>query len=193
MAKRARSEERRPSARLFVALDLPADARARLVDWRDGAIAGRGDLRAVAPEALHVTLVFIGHRPEAEVDAIADVVRGAAAGFDPARLTPLRVAPIPPRRPRLFALDLDDAGGRAAAVQAAVSEALAGAGFHEPERRPFWPHITFARVRRGERARPLAAEPPGEPFEAAEVTLYRSRLSPRGARYEPLARVGLAG
>jgi hypothetical protein len=46
-------------------------------------------------------------------------------------------------------------------------------------------------VRRGEGAAPLEAEPPGEPFEAAEVTLYRSRLSPRGASYEPLVRAVL--
>jgi 2'-5' RNA ligase len=188
VAKTAPSEQR---ARLFVALDLPAEARGRLVEWQEGALAGRSELRAVAPEALHVTLVFIGHRPEPEVDAIADAVVGAARGFAAARLRPVRVAPVPPRRPRLFALDLDDAGGHAAAVQAAVSEALAGGGFYEPERRPFWPHITFARVRRGERAAAIEAQPPGDQFEAGEVTLYRSRLSPRGARYEPLARAEL--
>jgi 2'-5' RNA ligase len=192
VAKRARSEERGPSARLFVALDLPADARSRLVAWRDEALADRPDLRPVAPAALHVTLAFIGHRPEPEVEAIGAAVAGAARGFAPARLRPLGVAPVPPRRPRLFAFDLDDAGGHAAAVQAALSEALATGGFYEPERRPFWPHITFARVRRGERADAIEADPPSDPFEAAEVTLYRSRLSPRGASYEPLVRAELA-
>jgi 2'-5' RNA ligase len=189
VAKRAPSEQR---ARLFVALDLPAEARSRLVEWQEAALAGRPDLRPVAPEALHVTLVFIGHRPEPEVEPIAQAVVGAARGFAPARLRPLRVAPVPPRRPRLFALDLDDADGHAGAVQAAVSEALATGGFYEPERRPFWPHITFARVRRGARAEPLDDGPPGEPFDVGEVTLYRSRLSPRGASYEPLVRAALS-
>jgi 2'-5' RNA ligase len=77
-------------------------------------------------------------------------------------------------------------------VQAAVSEALEAGGWYEPERRPFWPHITFARVRRGERAGPIEDDPPGDWFDASEVTLYRSRLSPRGARYEPIERVALA-
>jgi 2'-5' RNA ligase len=34
--------------------------------------------------------------------------------------------------------------------------------------------------------------PDGEPFEASQVTLYRSHLSPRGARYEPIEVFGLS-
>jgi 2'-5' RNA ligase len=33
--------------------------------------------------------------------------------------------------------------------------------------------------------------PPAAPFEARELTLYRSTLRPQGALYEPLARVTL--
>jgi 2'-5' RNA ligase len=85
-------------------------------------------------------------------------------------------------------------------VQAAVSLALSDGGFHEPERRPFWPHVTFARVARGaggtgSGARvpvpPVELPPPPEPFSASAVTLYRSHLSPRGSSYEALARVRL--
>jgi 2'-5' RNA ligase len=175
-----------------VALDLPGGARERLVAWRAEALRGREDLRPVAPESLHLTLVFLGYRPEKEVPAIAETVLRAVAGLHAARLRPLRVAAVPPRRPRLFALDLDDEGGRAAAAQSALSDALAARRFYRPEKRPFWPHVTFARVKRDARAAPLDAEPPpGEAFDAGEVTLYRSLLSPRGARYEALARVEL--
>ena len=34
---------------------------------------------------------------------------------------------------------------------------------------------------------------PSAPFDAADVTLYRSHLSPRGARYEALERLRLDG
>ena len=72
---------------------------------------------------------------------------------------------------------------------------LAAARLYRPEKRPFWPHITFARVKRGERrAPPVEAQGlPSAPFDAAEVTLYRSHLSPRGARYEALERLRLDG
>jgi 2'-5' RNA ligase len=182
-----------PRARLFVALELPADARDALTKWQAEALAGRDtELRAVAPEALHVTLAFLGSRPEREIDAIAKAVREAVARERAPRLEPQAVKPIPPRRPRLFALDLADPEGTAAAVQATTSKALEQGGFYTPEKRPFWPHVTVARVRRGARVRTEPAAPPAvDPFTAREVVLYRSHLHPRGARYEPLTRLPL--
>lgn len=91
----------------------------------------------------------------------------------------------------LVALDLSDDGGRATALQGAVSDSLAAADLHEPEPRPFWPHLTLARLRKGARWRPLEGRPDLAPFEAAAVTLYRSHLSRSGARYEALHRCPL--
>jgi RNA 2',3'-cyclic 3'-phosphodiesterase len=183
--------ESRPSrARLFVALDLPDDAREELVRWRAGALE-HPDLRLVAPEALHVTLVFLGHLPEEEIPRIAGALPSEAAA---PRMHAIGVKPVPPRGPRLFALDLADHDGRAGRIQAAVSDSLEALGLYEPEKRPFWPHVTLARVRKGGRVRRLdVSDPPADPWVGTAVTLYRSRLSREGARYEPLHRVALAG
>ena len=62
---------------MFLALDLPEEARDRLVEWRDLILDGRRDVRPVRPEALHVTLVFLGWQDEPAADRIADA---AAAG-----------------------------------------------------------------------------------------------------------------
>jgi 2'-5' RNA ligase len=172
-----------------VALDLPPDARAALARWRDLLVAPRDDLRPVAEEALHVTLAFLGYRPEKEVAAIAEAMSTAVRerGSSPV-LAPGEVKPVPPRRPRLFALDLEDTDGACVRLQQAVSDALESKRFYEPEKRPFWPHVTLARVKRNQRAQPLPAGPPPlEPFRAPQVTLYRSILRPQGARYEALA------
>src|SRR3954451_24498328 len=67
-----------PRARLFVALDLPEETREGLVAWREEALTDPA-LRPVAPESLHVTLAFLGHRPEEEVEEIAEAVRESAA------------------------------------------------------------------------------------------------------------------
>lgn len=180
-----------PRARLFLALDLPEPARASLASWRDTLVADRSDLRPVSPEALHVTLVFLGWQDESAAPKIADAAFGALPAGPPPRLTPVGVRSLPPRNPRLFALDLEDEGGRAAALQASASAALEARGWYRPEKRPFWPHLTLARVKRRERrVAPLPDHPPppSEPFEAPVVTLYRSTLRPQGALYEPLAR-----
>ena len=181
---------------MFVALDLPADARAGLAAWRDMLVEGRRDLRPVRAEALHVTLVFLRWQDEAAAEAIADATfaarpNGAAAPL----LTPASVRSLPPRDPRLFALDLEDEGGRAGALQAAVSGALEAGRWYRPEKRPFWPHITLARVKRGERrVAPLPGDPPApaEQFAGEQLTLYRSTLRPQGALYEPLAQAPAA-
>jgi RNA 2',3'-cyclic 3'-phosphodiesterase len=180
-----------PRARLFLALDLPDEARTSLASWRDQLILRRDDLRPVRPEALHVTLVFLGWQDESAAPRIAEAAFAALPAVTPPRLTPAEVRALPPRNPRLFALDLEDEGDRATALQAAASAALEAGGWYRPEKRPFWPHLTLARAKRGERrVRPIldGAPPPRDPFETPVVTLYRSTLRPQGALYEPLAR-----
>jgi RNA 2',3'-cyclic 3'-phosphodiesterase len=177
---------------MFVALDLPEGPRDEIAAWRDQLVAGRTDLRPVAPQALHVTLAFLAWQNESDAPTIAEAAFAAARNVAAPRLTPTELRPLPPRRPRLFALDLEDEEGRAVALQAAVSEALASARYYRPEKRPFWPHVTLARVKRGARAGPLEGPPPpAEPFTAGAVTLYRSTLRPQGAVYDALHRFEL--
>jgi 2'-5' RNA ligase len=176
---------------MFLALDLPGDARDALAAWRDALLASRTDVRPVRPEALHVTLVFLGWQDESAAERIADAAFGSLPAGPPPRLTPTEVRPVPPRGARLFALDLDDEDSRATALQGAMSDALEAGGWYRPEKRPFWPHITLARVKRGERRVPPPPEqpaPPREAFDAGVVTLYRSTLRPQGAIYDPLRR-----
>ena len=180
--------------RLFLALDLPETTRAELLGWRQRALAGRDDLRPLAPEALHVTLVFLGYLPEKKLEQTVTAAFEGIRDLSAPRLAVRDVRAVPPRDPRLFAFDLSDEGGDATTLQAAASQALAAARLCRPEKRPFWPHVTFARVKRGQRRVPPVPgdDLPQTPFAAAQVTLYRSHLSPRGARYEPLERVKLA-
>ena len=181
--------------RLFLALELSSSVRDAVVAWRSAASRDRDDLRPVAPEALHVTLVFLGYQYEKEVGRIASTAFDAGRELPAPALSPAGVVSLPPRgAPRLFALDLADPSGDCSVLQSAASEALASGRFYKPEKRPFWPHVTLARVKKGvKRAAPLSDSPSLElePFVASEVTLYRSTLRPQGALYEPLERLSL--
>jgi 2'-5' RNA ligase len=178
------------SARLFAALELPAEVRAALGAFGHAA-AGRDEaLRAVGEEGLHVTLAFLGHRPEDEIDPARAAVR-AVQGTAPelALGEPLWLAP---RRPHVLSVALDDADGTLASLQAQVTERLDEALAWEPERRPFRPHVTVARVRRGARPRTRDLPPaPSASFTGEAVVLYRSHLGGGPARYEALERVAL--
>jgi 2'-5' RNA ligase len=140
------------------------------------------------PVNLHVTLAFLGMRDADRVDGIAAATRDAAKGLPVPRLGATGLAGVPPRRPRLFAAELDDEEARAAALAAAVGQALAAEGFYEPEERAFWPHVTLARVRRGQRPEQARGrDMPAGAFDTPDVVLYRSVPGGGGARYEPLA------
>ena len=186
-----------PRIRSFVALDVPDEIRVGLAAWGTKEL-GDEALRPVAEESLHVTLCFLGHIPAEDVDRAAAIV------------TDLRPRPVPmtfraepvakPRgRPGLFAVDVDSPV--AVELQGELSAALVAASLYEPEKRPFWPHLTVARVRteRGRKRRPRRVRKrPGElppalvhTFGSVRVSLYRSNLRPDGARYEPLANLDL--
>ena len=176
-----------PTERLFVALDLPADARAALVALRDR--ADPRTWRPVADEALHITLVFLGHRPHGVSDRVGEVVRACAGPVADLALGPALL--LPPRRARVLTVAIEDRAGTLGALQARLAEALSAEGVYEPERRAFRPHATVARLRAGERS-PRSAPPEGPSpvqFAGEAVTLYRSRLSRAGARYEAVERV----
>jgi 2'-5' RNA ligase len=186
-----------PRARLFVALELPDELRAGIEAWGREALADPA-LRPLSAESLHVTLAFLGSRPEEEIGPLAGIVEGLDG---PAPLIAFgHPVPRPERgRPRLFALPVDSPG--AVSLQATLRERLVTERLYEPEGRPFWPHLTVARVRPGPRdpGRPRAvSEPPGplpqallQPGSCVRVALYRSELKSQGAQYTPLAHVKL--
>jgi RNA 2',3'-cyclic 3'-phosphodiesterase len=186
------------SQRLFVALDLPGPVREGLTAWGRSELVDPA-LKPVRPESLHVTLVFLGNKGVDEVEAITDIVRGTKGSAPLLKLED--PVPMPKhRRAGMFALPAPSP--TTSELQGRLAEELIAEGLHGPEERPFWPHVTVARVRtgkRGSRRFPAAVERrPGdlperlkEPFYAVRMTLYRSELQPGGARYVPLAQVEL--
>ena len=194
----AKERLKSPRARLFVALDLPDEVREGLVGWGGEQLADPS-LRPVAAGSLHITLAFLGFLPEKEVGPLSGIVAELAGARPEIRLRD----PVgrPERgRPRLFALPAESPA--TVDLQARLEERLVEAGLHKPEKRPYWPHVTVARVRREERgsSRPArVVSPPGplpkgllQPFGGVRVTLYRSQLQPQGAQYTPLAQVELS-
>jgi 2'-5' RNA ligase len=173
-----------------VAADLPAPVRAALAAFRDA--ADPAVWRPVPDGALHVTLAFLGHRPE-EAAASAAAALDAAAGPAP-RLAIAGPLLLPPRRARVLCAALADLDGTLAALQQRVSDGLEAAGLYTPETRPFRAHATVARLRSGARSPrdlPDGLAPEPLEFHAEAVTLYRSQLGRGGAQYEPLHRVTL--
>jgi 2'-5' RNA ligase len=167
--------------RLFIAIRPPEPIRDLLIDAMDDS----ADFRWQDEEQLHLTLRFVGEveRPLgddlanslAQVKADPFELRIAGSGRFEQRNGGALWAAVDPKPP-------------VAALAAKIERVCQSTGL-EPERRAFHPHITLARWK-GRRTREVhdwldrtrgLASPP---FKVGQFTLFESRLSRHGARYE---------
>jgi 2'-5' RNA ligase len=184
-----------PSVRLFLGIGIP---EGRLEALGRSVAPIRDELRGarwVAIENQHVTIKFLGRTAADIVDGVVEAARAAASDHPrwTTELTHLGAFPNL-RRARVLWAALDDAEGAMTGLAARVDERTEPLGF-EPEKRAFTPHLTIARFKV---PGPLPALPEREgaalePFGVDELRMYRSHLSPRGARYEILERLPLGG
>lgn len=184
-------------ARIFVALDLPHRVREDIATWGETELADPA-LRAVPPQSLHVTLAFLGNKPAHDAERIAELMEEVA------ELPVLLELGGPVGRPsgdRPHLVALPVLHRPVEGLQERLIEALTFEGLYEPEKRPFWPHVTVARVRaegRGSRRSTQVKIPTGPSptkrigwFNGVRISLYRSELQPSGPHYVPLAQVEL--
>lgn len=187
------------TARLFIALDLPAELREELSSWTRRALrqayaegSRSHGVRALDPELLHLTVSFLGSRSVEQIDSLCAMVESCA----PPPIEEISTgAPLwlPPRHPRALAVEVHDDSGGLAALHGVVAGDLDAAGLvsstpHRVKHRAFKPHVTVARLGRSAAPRDRALEPtPRRAFRPIRLVLYRSWLSPKGASYEALA------
>lgn len=186
-----RNLEPRP-VRLFVAIEPPLAVREALAAWAAEAVGEDRAFRLVAPEALHLTLAFLGERPPGDVGLLGPELARALGRCAPPRtarvLTPLWLAP---RRPHVLTVAVGDEDDRLAGMRASVVQACRRVTDWEPEGATFRPHVTVARVRRNTHVTPRELPPLPEaarqPWRTgAGVALLRSTPGPDGAQYDAL-------
>jgi 2'-5' RNA ligase len=177
--------------RLFVALALePADAKP-LAAWAAQALEARGGLRLVPPANLHVTLAFCGSVAEERAGEVVAHAREVTAGLSAPVLQPVAVRTFGPAVVGVaYRIEGENEAERMAAAVTRLRAVLTGAGLARPDDRPFRPHVTVARARRGVRVRAGGIEPPSGALGPSGVAVYASLPVPGGVRYQPLAHIG---
>jgi 2'-5' RNA ligase len=169
------------------------------------------EVRWVTLESLHVTLKFIGEKPDGVVAEIEKALRSIAAEAFEVSFRGCGFFPTE-KAARVFWVGIE-ADASLAQLAGKVEERLTALGIPREER-AFSPHLTLARGgarigsgsgspgrRTGDRINQRFAKlqerlmkHPGPEFgttAAREFFLYRSQLSPKGARYTKIARLGL--
>jgi len=189
--------------RLFYAVPVPADARAKVGELIDRVQAGVGDgtarIRWVSVEGLHLTLRFLGPVPESlrpALEAAADTIAKAAAPFEVVLSGGGAFPSL--ARPRSLWVGVSEGGDGLSSLAEGLSRLARDEGL-ELETRPFAAHLTIGRtdgVRLGPTAARVLAEAASAievSFSADRVVLFRSRLGGGPARYEALHEARLGG
>lgn len=166
-----------------MAVDPPADEKARLIDWLAAANLDSSRVRLTPSDQWHLTLAFYGETPAAVVPELVERLERAAQRSPAMSLLLAGTGSFPadPARARVLWVGVD---GDTVALSRLAERANATGrrvGLDLGQRR-YRPHLTIARPRQGpiDLTPTLAALSPyaGEPWRATTFRLVRSHLGP---------------
>jgi 2'-5' RNA ligase len=192
--------------RLFVALEIDEDVRRAAEDVigmlrrKLARLAGAESVKWVPPRNLHVTLRFIGFVDEATASAVREALAPPIAVPAFAVMYSGAGAFPPSGSPRVLWIGITAGEAPMRELAAEVERRLSQAGLAGgPGASPFHPHLTVGRLRQpvagaGRAIREILREVGGIGTSAvSQITLFESRLSPKGPDYTPVLRSALAG
>ena len=188
--------------RLFIAVELPDTLREELADLQTRLKRDQPPVRWVKPEAMHLTLWFLGDVPGDQVSHLKIAMMLSFAGQHAVHIRLGAPGAFPNlQQPQVIWVGLAEGEAHLRSWYDALARRLPSLGFH-PDPRPFQPHLTLGRVRReasAEQQQRLGAAlrslklSSNHTWNLQRVVLFRSDLRPEGPRYTALAEVDLQG
>lgn len=185
--------------RLFIALPLPKEVK-ELLEQQQAALLRALPYKIVRwsnPEILHLTLLFLGYIEEHKVELVKQSLDFGCRQHRKFNLKTAEPSAFPSlQRPSILYTAVAGDTSALTALVVSISEQLLG--LYEPDKRRFKPHLTLGKVSKPEEVervtQALMGIPPFYPatWTVDEVVLYSSKLSPSGAKHDPLYRLALS-
>ena len=189
------NEEKKRSFRIFCAIELPVEIRAKIEKHIQA-------LRKAVPEChaswsrvenIHLTIKFFGNVEQDRIQLISSVATRVVREFRPFEISVGQTGVFPKlSQPRVLWIGVKDTKGMLAELQQRFEDECAAIGF-EKEVREFKPHLTVARTRKPEGARALAEANQmmgfaSETFLVNELVVFRSEPGGQGSKYTAMSR-----
>ncbi|RME04807.1 MAG: RNA 2',3'-cyclic phosphodiesterase [Planctomycetota bacterium] len=174
--------------RTFLALPLPHHLQKEIYTFAQSLHSL--PLRLVPPNQLHITLKFIGHTPTTKVPSIWEKVQPLLASTPTLQLQLNGITAFPnPQKPNVLCLQIQPQPTLQQLVHQ-LEQTLLNLGIPK-NKRPFLPHITFARTKRKTQSKINLHQLLQNTHFSYQITLtqailYQSQLQPKGAVYTPL-------
>jgi 2'-5' RNA ligase len=187
--------------RTFIAIELPVEVKNDLKQLVTNLKNKEAcPAKWVDSDAIHLTLKFLGNIGPDKIDLIKQIMRESAAATGPFHLQLGGLGAFPNlNRAQVVWVGITGDLDNLESLQQKLEQGLAGVGF-TPERRPFTPHLTLARVRETatlSQRQLLGERISGQLWESSfkigvdSYSLMRSQLSRSGAVYTQLASIDL--
>lgn len=185
--------------RTFVAVEMDHAILEALARVQQHLRQAGAEVSWVRPEAMHLTLKFLGNVAPSVLPELQQALAGVTARHAPFHLSVAGMGGFPNlRKPRVVWAGIQEGAAAFVALAQDIERALALLGF-PPERHDATPHLTLGRVKSPaglEALLPLVQEHAGDNFgemTATACVLFRSELFPQGARYTALQQHPLCG
>jgi RNA 2',3'-cyclic 3'-phosphodiesterase len=185
--------------RSFIAIEIPELLRQKLREFLRELKSTGADVKWVRPEAIHLTLKFLGAVERDPLETLSLAFRPAVEKFSPFELKAQGAGCFPSfRNPRVVWMGLIEKEDAVSRIQREIETITAGLGFPS-EDRPFKPHLTLGRVRspKGKISLTQRIEENSHldlgSFRVERIILFRSDLRPEGAVYTKLQEFYLMG
>jgi 2'-5' RNA ligase len=181
--------------RLFVALPVPPPARDEIRQVIAELRSEPWPVRWVNPDAIHLTLKFLGEVPTETVASLTSALRAAGQSIRPLCCRTTHAGGFPSlERARVIWIGLEAPSGLELLADR-IERSCEALGF-PPEGNIFRPHLTLGRVQHNARLpREAVTRLEGLSLESSftgeEFALFESRPGPGGAVYRPLAEFSL--
>jgi 2'-5' RNA ligase len=184
--------------RTFVGIDIGDAIRASTTALIKELAKTGAAVKWVAPESMHVTLLFLGEVDDRALHAVCKAVQEVAASEPPFSLRVSGVGAFPTaRRPKILWAGITEGAEPLQHLNAALEERMLELGCYRKEERGYAPHLTLGRVKGDSDSFAMAAELPkrlaweGGKFAAEEVLVFSSELDRDGPVYTVIGRAPL--
>ena len=129
--------------RIFIALDIPGEIRARITEFTERARGYAPGVRCARVEGLHVTLKFVGHVSDDKVEEMKTALAAVKAAPFEVHFEDVGFFPTP-TSPRVFWIGVH-ASDALPQLAGTIDQAVAALGIAREEK-PYRPHLTLARA-----------------------------------------------
>lgn len=190
------------TSRTFIAIELSSEALDALADLQNRlkTIVPPQTICWTALQNIHLTLHFLGDIAVGDAEEVSEAIDATTLTYKPFSLTLGKLGCFPnTRRPRIVWVGILGETSSLTALHQDLGNKIRAAINFAPDTRPYSPHLTIGRVRKGIPSRHMAQlsqvlqqEQPkvGQlaDMRVTEISLMKSELKPAGAVYTQISR-----